>query len=180
MLRCCYAPLGMRGLSQIGSKSSPLSWFSFDFKVLIWMDSRTLLENSLGSHSNTLTFSQSIWWPLLLMTCSLMADLELPVVDLCSLSLFSSFLANSPIRPIILVLTWTFLVTSWFFQDRSRNMCRITDKNSPEIPCWHSSKSKMASKMADFFRILTITSLSYTLETQVRCSNMFLRYEKST
>ena len=31
------------------------------------------------------------------MTCSLMADLERPAVDLCSLSLFSSFLADSPI-----------------------------------------------------------------------------------
>ena len=89
-------PFGMRRLSQIGSKSSPLSQFSFGFKVLIWMISRILPENSLGSHSNTLMFSQSIWRPLLLMTCSLMADLELPAVDLCSLSLFSSFLADSP------------------------------------------------------------------------------------
>ena len=44
-----------------------------------------------------LNISLSIWWPLLLMTCSLMANLEQPAVDLCSLSLFSSFLADSPI-----------------------------------------------------------------------------------
>ena len=77
-------PPSIKRLSQTGSRSSSLSRFSFGFQVLIWMASRILKENSLGSRSNALTFSLSIWWALLLMGCSLMANLELPAVDLCN------------------------------------------------------------------------------------------------
>ena len=83
-------------LSQTGSNSSPLSLFSFGFKVLMWMASKIFLGKSLGSLSNTFTFSQSMLCPLLRSTYSLIADLELAALDLSSAGLFSSLGPDSP------------------------------------------------------------------------------------
>ena len=71
-------------LFQTGAYASPLSLFSFEFKVLMWMASKIFLGKSLGSLSDTFTFSQSLLCPLLRSTCSLITDLEQTALDLCS------------------------------------------------------------------------------------------------
>ena len=52
-------------LSQTESNSRPLSLFSLGFSVQLWMASKIFLGKSLGSFSNTFTFSQQMLSPLL-------------------------------------------------------------------------------------------------------------------